>query len=72
MAMWQALVAADRAAQSHHLAFRLVCSSESRAARVEGATRPEVQSLANLETLFTWLRRTANSHQVSVAKVWLA
>lgn len=34
--------------------------------RVEGATRHEVQSLANLEALFTWLRRAAQAHQVKL------
>jgi len=37
--------------------------------RVEGATRYEVQSLANLEGLFTWLRGAANSHQVKLVSL---
>jgi hypothetical protein len=35
--------------------------------RLDGATRHEVQTLANLEHLFTWLRRAAHSHQVDLA-----
>jgi hypothetical protein len=32
--------------------------------QVEGTTVAEVQSLADLERVFTWLSRTANRHQV--------
>ena len=39
--------------------------------RVQGATRREVQSLANLEGLFTWLRRAAHAHQVELANLRL-
>ena len=33
---------------------------------VEGATRSEIQSLGNLEHLFTWLRKVARSQQVEL------
>jgi hypothetical protein len=36
---------------------------------VQGTTRHEVQSLANLEALFTWLRGAANSHQVKLVSL---
>jgi hypothetical protein len=39
--------------------------------RVQGATRREVQSLANLERLFTWLRQAADSHQVRLTDLHL-
>lgn len=39
---------------------------------VQGATRREVQSLANLEDLFTWLRRAAHAHQVNLLDLRLA
>ena len=39
---------------------------------VQGATRREVQSLANLESLFTWLRRAAHAHQVNLLDLRLA
>ncbi len=34
--------------------------------RVDGVTRHEIQSLRNLERLFTWLRTAAQSHQVAL------
>ena len=39
--------------------------------RVQGATRLEVQSLQNLEGLFTWLRQAAASHEVSLTDLTL-
>ena len=39
--------------------------------RVQGATRLEVQSLQNLEGLFTWLRQAAASHQVNLTDLSL-
>jgi len=40
--------------------------------RVQGATRREVQSLPNLEGLFTWLREAAHAHQVNLLDLSLA
>lgn len=34
--------------------------------RIEGTTRQEVQSLPNLEGLFTWLTTAAQDHQVTL------
>jgi hypothetical protein len=39
---------------------------------VQGTTLPEVQSLANLEGLFTWLSRAAHAHQVRLVALELA
>lgn len=33
---------------------------------IQGETQSEIQSLANLEDLFTWLRQVAHTHQVEL------
>jgi hypothetical protein len=40
--------------------------------RIDGSTRAEIQTLANLEHLFTWLRRASRSHQVHLLELRLA
>lgn len=37
--------------------------------QVQGSTHAQIQSLTNLEHLWTWLRRAADSHQVDLVEV---
>ncbi|HWO90081.1 MAG TPA: hypothetical protein VNL98_13120 [Gemmatimonadales bacterium] len=38
---------------------------------VHGTTRPQIQSLTNLERLSNWLRNLAGSHQVNLVRLTL-